>query len=85
MRKVDPRVRAAHKELTEQHIKKIGQEIRNNRRKAEQIAFSQGILFTVVITWLGMAVTYAMGNTPNPGNLLGCFILGLYYRYGKET
>ena len=73
------------KPLTDEFIEKTIREVRNNIARREREAFSKGIIWTVLVTWFGMAIVYAIGNTPNPGIMVGTLVVGLWYRYGKEN
>lgn len=69
--------------LTEELVNKTINEVRTNIAKRENRAFGNGILWCVVVTWLGMALVYAQGSTPNPGIMLGSLVYGLWLRFKK--
>lgn len=72
------------KPLTDAFIEKTIMEVRNNIARRERISFGNGILWTVILTWLIMIMVYVSGNTPNPGSMVGLFMCGLWFRYKNE-
>jgi hypothetical protein len=56
-----------------------------NLKEIKRKEFGNGVLWAVATIAFGMGFVYAIGNTPNPGILMGTTIFGLWYRFKEIT
>lgn len=81
---MDPKIQAAKDRLTQQQVEKTIKEVRNNIARRERVAFGNGVLWCVIVTWFSMAMTYGLGHRPNPGIMIGSLMYGLWNRFGRD-